>query len=63
MHSKRYYIDIFRGYTAYIMKKVNVNKIFVLDRCKYFDQVHLITLVTEHSMVKNNKERHNAKSR
>ena len=29
------------------MKKINVNKIFVLDlcRCKDFDQVHLITLV------------------
>ena len=31
----------------------NINKIFVLDlcRCKYFDQVHLITLVTQHSKV------------
>ena len=45
------------------MKKINVNKIFVLDLCrsKYFDQIHSITLVTEHSKAKNNKERHNAK--
>ena len=36
------------------MKKINVNKIFVLDlcRCKYFNQAHLITLVTQHSKVK-----------
>ena len=29
IHSKTYYIDIFQGYIAYTMKKVNVNKIFV----------------------------------
>ena len=38
------------------MKKVNVNKILDMCRCKYFGQVHLITLVTEHSKVKNNKQ-------
>ena len=40
------------------MKKVNVNKIFVMDlcRCKYFGQVHLITVVTECSMVNNNNQ-------
>ena len=36
------------------MKQINLNKIFVLDlcRCKYLNQVHLITLVTQHSKVK-----------
>ena len=33
MRSKKYYIDIFWGYTACTMKKVNVNKIFVLWIC------------------------------
>ena len=27
--SKKYYLNIFQGYIAYTMKKVNVNKIFV----------------------------------
>ena len=40
------------------MKKVNVNKTCVLDlcRCKYSNQVHLITLVTEYSKVQNNNQ-------
>ena len=35
------------------MKKVNVNKIFALDlcRCKYFDQVHLITLTIQYNTI------------
>ena len=29
INTKKYYIDIFRGYIACTMKKVNVSKIFV----------------------------------
>ena len=48
------------------MKNINVNKILVLDmcRCKYLNQVHLITLITRHSKSRRRiKERHNTKSR
>ena len=40
------------------MKKINVNKIFVLDlcRCKYFNQVHLIALVTQHFKIKRDNQ-------
>ena len=39
------------------MKKINVNKIFVLDlcRCKYFDQIHLITFIG-HTTLQGEKE-------
>ena len=29
IHSKKYYFNIFQGYIAYTMEKVNVNKIVV----------------------------------